>query len=541
MSRLIKGRKGFLGIATVAFFAVLFLYKVFFANVISANLALKPSSGIANSMSCPWQMRGNIVDRGGGLLASQERIISVGLRPAELSASGSWPLSLSAILGIPSGEIMSKVARTNNFVWLKRGITEQEVTRLRATGINGIEIVTEHRREYLQPDLARNLLGFVDERGMGIHGLEGFYDHQLKGSGLPEPATLQLTLDIFLQRYAEQELLKHIKTFGAKDGSLVVMSIETGEILSMASYPKTSPEQLWKEENHGISASPHAVRARMSPAMFFVMAQYLDAARDIMANAVDYSVVSGHTSAVSDPAVEMFKRYFERDKRDAFWEMSLLGHGFYLAGPWSQDFLRWMQPAPALLNDMWGLGFGQLSAVDIQDEEIGALPFSLPADWQNIADTGFVATPIQMLRAFSAMINRGKLPRPHLVIDSEKERAADFWDWGAQRGSEAVPVTERLSLELRRLLASQSGTPVSSCVLAKKNGTLPGSGNESKSYEVVSLGFWPLNAPKIVYILALEGVSDPNQITAPGYGASLKKMAQAAARLPLEETEDVSL
>lgn len=542
MSALIKGRKSILGIGSVIVFSILFLYKIFFANVISANLSLKPALNASSMMSCPWQMRGSIVDRGGGLLASEQRIISVGLRPSDLPPSGSWPLSLSAILGIASQEILSKATRTNNFVWLKKGITEQEAIRLQATGIKGIEIVSEYNREYLQSELARNLLGFVDERGLGLYGLEGYYDNQLKGYGLPAPATLQLTLDIFLQRQTEQDLLRHIKTLGAKEGSLVMMSIETGEVLSMASYPVASSEaseQYWKE--NPARFTPHSVRARMSPAMFFVMAQYLDAARDIVANAVDYSGVAGSAASGSDPAVEMFKRYFEYNTGRFSGEMLQIGSGFYLAGPWSHDFLRLMPPASSLLNDMWGLGFGQFSAVDIPNEEIGTLPCFLPTDWKDVTETGFAATPIQMLKAFSAMINRGKLPQPHVVIDTEKARAASFWDWGAQRGSHAVPVTERLSLELRRLLASPSGAPVSSCVLTKKNSNQSVSGNENKSYEVVSLGFWPLNAPKVVYILALEGVSNPNQVTSPDYALNLKKMAQIAAKLPLEETEHVNL
>ena len=165
-----------------------------------------------------------------------------------------------------TAQLRAKLAGDHAWVWLKRRITPEAAERIRSLDLRGIGMLPETKRVYpIQgiaqgTTLAAQVLGFVDVNGDGQYGIEGGENAILAGTPgavsaqedvigrqiadsatlLREPvdgADLRLTLDIGVQHMLEQEIWTTYRMNRAAGATGLIMDVETGAILAMASYP----------------------------------------------------------------------------------------------------------------------------------------------------------------------------------------------------------------------------------------------------------------------------------------------------------------
>src|SRR5262249_37291396 len=178
----------------------------------------------------------------------------------------------------PATEVAEKLARRRRFTWLKRRMSEAEVSAVRALSdrnqrypVRGLTIEGEGHRFYPNRELAGPLLGFVSPDGEGKDGIELSLEHELRGhgsevrglrdrsgrllfnEGIEDEQALAghnvyLTIDKGIQFTAERELDSAIKTYEAIGGSVVVADPNSGEILAMASAPGFNPNDYSTSE-----------------------------------------------------------------------------------------------------------------------------------------------------------------------------------------------------------------------------------------------------------------------------------------------------
>ena len=214
--------------------------------------------------------RGTIYDRNGAELAVSVEVPSVFANPRQLRANGGDPARLARrlgkLLGADPATLRERLESDRYFVWLKRRISPAQADAVEALDIPGVRLTSEAQRFYPNRDLAAHVLGFTNIDGKGIDGLERTYQEQLEGAVERVPAVrdrrgqvvfseqlfddraalgddLTLTIDKDVQHVAERELALGVDTFEARDGSVVVMDPNTGEILAMASVPTYNPNQ----------------------------------------------------------------------------------------------------------------------------------------------------------------------------------------------------------------------------------------------------------------------------------------------------------
>ena len=128
----------------------------------------------------------------------------------------------------------------------------------------GVGFVKEDRRFYPNREMAAQLLGFVGLDNKGLAGIEAAYDSQIRGaqgkllvqidarrhafSRLERPptagASVELTIDEYLQHVAERELHDGVVRNKAAGGTAIVMDPKTGEILAMANEPTFNPNSF---------------------------------------------------------------------------------------------------------------------------------------------------------------------------------------------------------------------------------------------------------------------------------------------------------
>jgi cell division protein FtsI (penicillin-binding protein 3) len=212
--------------------------------------------------------RGVITDRNGVLLAGSADTQSVYVDPKLLAESGRGGALLreaARILKIDRRTLDKRVAKGSpRFAWLARRVAPSEAAALRAwldgARVRAIGLVPETRRFYPKAELAEQLLGVVDDDGVGREGVELAQDEMLQGEPEKVPslrdgrgrvvlaeapghgreregARVELTIDQGLQVAAERALARAVAGSRALSGMAVVLAPGTGEVLALASWP----------------------------------------------------------------------------------------------------------------------------------------------------------------------------------------------------------------------------------------------------------------------------------------------------------------
>lgn len=460
------------------------------------------------------QFRRDIVDRAGAVLADQAASLSVCAYHVNVPPLEQWCGSVASILHMQCEDIRSRFISTQGFVYLKHDISESEAAELKKAGIPGINILEILHRTYLDGPLFAHVIGFVDQKGRGLDGVEYQYDEILRDKSR---TVFPVTIERGLQNLVNKVLKRQLQVFQGDSGCFVVMAIESGEILALVNVPFYDPERYWEYDR---AKYPNfAISARLNPSFFPVFLQWVAQKRNALNRPVRPS-----SSQMPEKDKAVLSDY---NVAQGAWNDAVFGV-FRMYSPWPESEVRSMVFQQDILNDLWGLGFGQVTGIDLPGEEAGSLPASMAGTWNAVLEQHMAATPVQTLRAFSALINRGKLVPPHVALmDFNKSvfKKISYWDGGMVTGPKAVPLTEELGMRLREAFANEDGLPL---VFAA-----PSPVRKDNSMQITALGFYPQHAPVVSYIFVMDGVQHlPDQyfqLLKP-----LKDVAVQAARFPLD-------
>jgi penicillin-binding protein 2 len=420
--------------------------------------------------------RGLIVDRKGRELVSNVPTYVVKIRQSELPYSQRDVVlgRLSTLLGISVTDMKETLDRNpgGRFEQIRIAgdvppdvahvITEEHLT------LPGVEAVVEPRREYRYGELLSHILGFtgavtpddlvrLQDQGyladdqLGKAGVESTYETELRGvygvqqverdsSGrrlrvvsTPKEAqtgdTLELAIDVDIQREAEKAIKWGIELAGLKRGVFLAMNPQTGEIVAMVSLPTYDDNDFAR----GISAKDFDALLK-------------DPARPLLNFAINeqyppgstYKLVTGTGGLADgkiDPDTELMTKAFLTIGKYRYYDWNRKGWGpltIYDGFGHSSDTF-FFQVAGKLGIDRlayWGkqFGFGEKTGVDLPGEAKGNIPtdawkrdlFGQPIfpgeTYQAGIGQGYdTATPLQVLNAYAALANGGKLYEPQIV------------------------------------------------------------------------------------------------------------------------------
>ena len=193
--------------------------------------------------------RKDIIDKNGVLLATNVKVNSLYAHPSEIINKEKVINSLVKIFPDSDKENLIKKFYSNKpFVWLRKTISPEQQNLVKDIGQPGLYFGPREMRIYPNGTSAAHILGgtrygleSVDSAEiLGTAGVELFYNKKLSIEDNPlEP--LQLSIDIKIQALVEEILENGIKLMGAKGGSVILMDSKTGEIMSLASFPKFNP------------------------------------------------------------------------------------------------------------------------------------------------------------------------------------------------------------------------------------------------------------------------------------------------------------
>ena len=223
--------------------------------------------------------RGIIQDRTGKPLAVSTPVLSLWYNPSEVLKSDDSLEPLTTYLGVEASEFDKRLknAKSKGFVYLRRHLPPAEVREILELKIPGIYSKREYKRFYPAGEVASHIVGFTDVNDKGLEGLELSFDKWLTGtagerrvlknlhheiirdikpvSEAKPGRTLTLGIDLRLQYLAYRELKSAVTSFQAESGSVIVLDVESGQILAMVNQPSYNP-------NNRVGLKLSAVRNR---------------------------------------------------------------------------------------------------------------------------------------------------------------------------------------------------------------------------------------------------------------------------------------
>ncbi len=208
--------------------------------------------------------RGRVLDRNGLILASSVPVPSIWAVPENVDRDPVRLQQLAALLDMPMVELERLLGdEEKGFVSLKRQVDVALAKEIRALGIRGIYQREEYKRLYPEGESAAHVVGFTNVDDHGQEGIEWAFNQDLAGragsrrvirdgrgrvvEAVGEDVApvdgrdIQLSIDSKVQFFAYQKLRESVLQNKAKAGSVVVLDVQSGEVLALANYPSYSP------------------------------------------------------------------------------------------------------------------------------------------------------------------------------------------------------------------------------------------------------------------------------------------------------------
>jgi len=471
--------------------------------------------------------RGNIYDRNYKKLAVNINVQSLFAIPPKVENPQETAQKLSSILNLKAKDVLEKLNQKKSFVWIKRKLSETEVTEIKKLKLEGFDFLNENKRYYPKNYLASNLMGFVGIDNQGLEGLESFFDKELKGLpglvilerdaiggkvplSIKEPTahkdghSIVLTIDEVIQYITEEALDKAFQKSKAKAGIAIVVAPKTGEILAMAVKPSYDPNyfdqysrDLWRNR---------AITDAYEPGSTFKVITIATALEESVCSLNDRFFCEGTTKYNGVVFHDIYK-HGSQDLTDIVKNSCNIGviqTGTKLEEKVFEKSIR-------------RFGFGILTEINLPGEINGLVRST--KDWSRISLASLSigqeisVTPIQLIMAVSAIANRGTLMKPMIVkevIDSAQNKIKTFKPKPVRQ---VVSVATALTMSkiLEQVVSDGTGTSakLAGYQAAGKTGTAQkfdfSTGKYSKDkYTSSFVGYAPSDNPKISILIMLD-------------------------------------
>ncbi len=220
--------------------------------VTMAAFPVRDGSDQRVAASANTAFRPDIVDRNGEILATDIRTVSVFAEPKNIYDKDEAVELLTAVLPeVNATELRAKLSTKKGFVWVKREITPKQQAEVHRLGIPGVGFLPDHKRVYPNGVAAAHILGVTNLDNVGIAGIEKYIDSRglkdLNSLGFVSKQTdlkpVQLSLDLRAQHALRDELAWGVGHFKAKAAAGLILDVNTGEVIALASLPDFDPNE----------------------------------------------------------------------------------------------------------------------------------------------------------------------------------------------------------------------------------------------------------------------------------------------------------
>jgi cell division protein FtsI/penicillin-binding protein 2 len=475
----------------ILIFTFVLIYRLFSLQVLKGNYYRALSFGIHNSFAESVTKRGEIFFAGGEPLALNREYFFVFATPRKIGEKEKTAKTLSEILNLNEEEILEKIKEDKNFSLIKEKLTEEEVDKIKRSNLPGVFVESKIERYYPQKNLASNIVGFVDAEGNGRYGLEEYYDEILKTG-----ENLILTIDFRIQYQAEKLLEKAKENLGIEGGEIIVAEPTSGKIIAFANLPNFDPNSYSEyAKNLEVFKNP-GTQNLFEPGSVFKPIT--------MAAALEEGKITPQTTYRDPGEIRIngwvIRNYANRTYPGEITMTEVLEKSINTGAVFAKNQIE----NSTFLNYLERFGFFEKTGIDLpevfsENEELKngrEVNFATASFGQGIA-----ITPIQLLRAYCAIANGGKLVTPYLIENHHQEESIRILSQKttSQLTSMLVSVVERGFGKRARIpgyyIGGKTGTS-----LQPKFGE---KGYSERTWQTF-VGFFPAYNPKILILVKLD-------------------------------------
>jgi cell division protein FtsI (penicillin-binding protein 3) len=497
--------------------------------------------------------RGEIRDRNNRVLAFSVDVDTIYGVPSDIADPKRAARDLCRALDdcSPAGraELEEKLGRKSQFTYVQRFVSRAAYDRVKALDLEGIGFMKESRRFYPNKELASQVLGYVGTDNVGLGGLEAAYNKVILGTPgtvlvqtdarrrafsrierLPTSgATLELTIDEYLQHIVERELEAGVKTHKAAGGTAVVMDPATGEILAMASYPTYNP-------NTFRDASPEQRRNRAVQDLYEPGSTF----KLVTASAAMEEGVVGPNDPID--VSEGLIRFKGRVINDDHPYPGAMTFGDVIVKSSNVGAIKvGLKLGPDRLGAYVSrFGFGRPVSSDFPGESPGIVwnPSKLNDSALASVSMGYQVgvTPLQMVTATSAVANGGRLMKPHVVRAVVRDGVRTLTEPVELRRVISARTAAELTTIMEEVVTRGTGrnfTTVEGFTVAGKTGTaqkLVDGAYSHTDYNVSFTGFVPSRQPEYAITVVVDTPRNGFYYGGSVAGPIFQKIADASLR-----------
>lgn len=545
----------------VVFCVFLIIISVLVGRVIYLNYAqgeryqkyvLSQQSYVSNVL--PYK-RGDIVDRNGIVLARSEKVYNIILDPKVLLSDERFYeptlTALCEIFDFDETEIKSILEDkpSSSYVKIrdKEGFEDVALFKEQQADskfIKGVWFEEMYIRTYPYNSLASHIIGFTNPGDVGAYGLEQYYNKELNGTNGKEygyydselnlkrnvkPAidgySIVSTIDANVQMIVGRKVQAFLETTGAKNIGVVISDVDNGEILAMASnqeFDLNNPRDLepfFSEEELAQMTEEEKMQENYKIWKNFCVNDTYEPGSTFK----NITVAAAMEEAKAENKSSYYCKGFEEI---GGWRISCnnrSGHGVLsLAESLMKSCNCAMMEIAAsmgsstFLNYQKHFGFGRTTGIDLPGESQGILikPENLNSTELATSSFGqrFNITMVQMIAAFSSIVNGGNYYTPHLMKEIRNENGA------VVKTADPDPVRSTISKETSKFfreamyLTVEEGTAtpakVEGYLVGGKTGTGQKLPRDSKKYIVSFVGCAPVDDPKVAIYIVIDEVQD---------------------------------
>lgn len=495
--------------------------------------------------------RGIIYDRNGNVIAGNKPVCSISVIHSQITDKEEVIRVLSEKLELDDAEVRKKVEKVSSREKIKSNVDKAIADEIRALDLDGVMVDEDYKRYYPYSTLASKVIGFTGGDNQGIVGLEVMYDDVLMGTDgsiktladargieIPNVAetrvepkagnNLIISIDVNIQQYIEQMAAEILEKRNAKRVCIIVMNPQNGEIYAMTDYPEynlNDPFTLTYTPEEGISNEDalnnmwrnFCINDTYEPGSTFKIVTATSAFEEGVLTENDGFYCPGY-KIVEDRKIrchkvvghgsETFKEGIMNSCNPVFMEIG--------ARVGANQFYYYMDKLG--LFEKTGVDLpGEANSIFHKLDNVGSVELATMSFGQS-----FQITPLQLMRAVSAIINGGTLVTPHfgVYITDENNNIIDRLEYETVEGVVSEETSETMKYLLEAVVSEGTGKNayIEGYTIGGKTATSEKLPRSSNKYISSFIGFAPADNPQVLTLVLIdepEGVYYGGTIAAP--------------------------
>ena len=535
--RVYQRKKMLVTLLIIIFLFIILLFRMWYIMVNRSEYYKERADDLHERERVIKAERGIIYDRNGVALATNKSVCTISVIHNQIKEPEKVIQTLSQVLEMDEGTVRKRVEKVSSIERIRSNVPKETGDLIRSYKLDGVMVDEDYARYYPYDSLGAKILGFTGGDNQGIIGLEVKYDDYLQGEegkiltttdvrGIEvknsaetriDPVmgeSLHISLDYNIQAYVTQIAEKVMLQKQAKSVSVILMNPQNGELYAMVNVPEfdlNEPFTLNTESDDAVNTQDllnqmwrnGCINDTYEPGSTFKI---------ITATAALEKKVVGLNDTFSCPGFRVVA-----DRRIRCHKAG--GHG---SETFTQGFMNSCNPvfmdvgARVGIEGMYEyfrkLGLFEKTGVDLPGEagsimhkieNVGAVELATISFGQS-----FQITPLQLLRAVSAVINGGNLVTPHFGMYTTDVRGnkQTVFEYPVKFGA-ILPETSETMKKLLGLVVSE-GTgkngQVTGYQVGGKTATSQKLPRGSGKYIASFIGFSPVEDPQIIGIILID-------------------------------------